>query len=67
MEYLPLVAVLEEGMSLRNIGDVLARLMGQEPIEGYLDALGVKLSATDPDVVRVREKLTKFGWDPEDI
>ncbi|MET7297936.1 DUF3349 domain-containing protein [Embleya sp. NPDC005575] len=64
-EYPALVGALKEGMSLRNIGDVLAELIGQDPIEGYLDALGSDLPSADPDVARVREKLAAFGWDPE--
>ncbi|GAA4996582.1 hypothetical protein GCM10023205_82270 [Yinghuangia aomiensis] len=66
-DYLPVVRVLTEGMSLRNLNDVVAELTGYATMKVYNDVgFAAELELTDPDVVRVEARLTRHGWDPDD-
>ncbi|MEU0936063.1 DUF3349 domain-containing protein [Embleya sp. NPDC005971] len=64
-DYLPVMRVLAEGMSIRNLGDVMFAFTTFT--EAHHDAYGIggDQESTDPDVRRVRELLVGCGWDPD--
>src|SRR5438094_759836 len=64
--YLPLVALLLQGMSYRPLARVLAYCTGKDYAVVYHDALKVDSEASEllsgPEVERIRQALISFGY-----
>lgn len=68
-DYLPLLVVLREGLSERNLAAVVAELMDDEITVVDNDAAAATSVRRPPatDVQRVRDKLAEAGWEPEEL
>lgn len=62
-DYLPLLAVLAEVMSNRNVADVISHLVDRSWPEIYNDVLAAQAAAIGSDAERIKTQLKSFGYD----
>jgi len=68
-DYLPLLVVLREGLSERNLAVVVAELMDDEIVVVDNDAAAAVSVRRPPatEVVRLRDRLIAVGWEPDEL